>query len=168
MMRELARALGRAAGEGASKLADRVQQPRSLPVDLLEGEDELLAVMDAPGVDHGDVQVRFVEDELLVRVDRFRGHHEGFGMVDPGRAMTFDGRVQLPPDAAVAPRGAEAHLTDRGTLEVHLPKRANPRGPDADDDRGFGRGGGEGSMEAESPETGEDGDEGSPTDRPAT
>lgn len=166
MMRGLARTLGRAAVEGASRLADRVQQPRSLPVDLLEGEAEYLAVMDAPGVEHSDVQVRFVDDELLVRVDRFRSHYEGLEMLDPGRGMTLEGRVRLPPDAGIEPREAEAHLTDRGTLEVHLPKRAVRRGADPDD-RGFGRGGGEGSTEAEPPETGED-DEGPPTDRPAT
>ncbi|MFB6220111.1 MAG: Hsp20/alpha crystallin family protein [Halolamina sp.] len=104
-------------GRGVS----RVQERKPLAYDLLESEDDYLVVFDAAGADHSDVQVRFVEGEVQVRVDRFRSFHEGFEMRFPGRGLALSGRAQLPTDA-VDPEAATATLTGAGTLQVRIPK----------------------------------------------
>jgi hypothetical protein len=45
----------------------------------------------------------------------------------PGRGLALDGRADLPEGAAVDPAGAEATLTDNGTLQVTLPKTEDAR-----------------------------------------
>jgi len=105
-------------GRGVS----RVQERKPLPADLLESEDAYLVVFDAPGVEPTDVQVRFVDGEVQVRADRFRAFHEGFEARFPGRGLALSGRASLPPDAVVDAGGADATLTENGTLEVHIPK----------------------------------------------
>ncbi|QLG26195.1 Hsp20/alpha crystallin family protein [Halorarum halophilum] len=105
----------------------KVQERTPLPYDLLESEDAYLVVFDAPGTTRSDIQVRFREGAVEVRVDRFRDFHEGFEMRFPGRGLSLDGRAQLPPHASVDPAGAEATLTDNGTLRVTLPKTEEER-----------------------------------------
>lgn len=127
-------------GRGVS----RVQERKPLPYDLLESEDAYLVVFDAPGVEPTDVQVRFVDDEVQVRADRFRAFHEGFDTRFPGRGLALSGRARLPPDAVVDAEGAEATLTENGTLEVRIPKdadttdvplsEAEPEGDESDGD----------------------------------
>ncbi|NHX37164.1 MULTISPECIES: Hsp20/alpha crystallin family protein [Halolamina] len=105
-------------GRGVS----RVQERKPLPYDLLESEDAYLVVFDAPGVEPSDVQVRFVDGEVQVRADRFRSFHEEFETRFPGRGLALSGRARLPPDAVVDADGADATLTENGTLEVRIPK----------------------------------------------
>ncbi|MFB6080878.1 MAG: Hsp20/alpha crystallin family protein [Haloferacaceae archaeon] len=100
----------------------RVQERTPLPSDLLESDDAYLVVFDAPGATRSDVQVRFVEGEVQVRIDRFRDFREGFEMRYPGRGLSLDGSVDLPDDAVVDPEEATATLSDSGVLEVRLPK----------------------------------------------
>jgi HSP20 family molecular chaperone IbpA len=107
----------------AGRVAARIQERRGLRSDLLESDEEYLVVFDAPGAVSTDVQVRYVEGSVRVRLDRFRDYHEGFEMRFPGRGLSLDGRVDLPGDAVVDPDAADATLTDSGTLEVVLPKR---------------------------------------------
>jgi HSP20 family molecular chaperone IbpA len=107
----------------AGRLAARVQERRELAADVLESEDAYRVVFDVPGATRSDVQVKFVDRGVSIRVDRFREFHEGFEMRFPGRGLSLDGRVDLPEDAVVDAEGAVATLTDRGTLEVELPKR---------------------------------------------
>lgn len=118
--------LGRSAGEAVlervGRTASRLRETRPLRPDLLEHEDAYLAVFDAPGVEASNVQVRFEDGEVLVRIDRFREHYEGFEMRYPGRGLTLDGRVGLPEDAAVDPEAASATLRSNGTLEIRVPK----------------------------------------------
>lgn len=106
--------LGRAVG--------RAQERRPLPVDLLESDEQFLAVFDAPGAVSSDVQVRYEDGAIRVRVDRFRDFYEGFEMQFPGRGLALDGHARLPDDASVDPEGASAVLKDNGTLHVSLPK----------------------------------------------
>ncbi|SDZ88551.1 Molecular chaperone IbpA, HSP20 family [Haloplanus vescus] len=106
-------------GRGVSK----VQERKPLPYDVLESEDAYLVVFDAPGVTQSDVQVRYVEGEVQVRLDRFRDHREGFEMRFPGRGLSLDGRARLPPDADVDADEASATLSENGTLRVEVPKR---------------------------------------------
>lgn len=99
-----------------------VQEKSPLAFDLLESEDAFLVVFDAPGAERSDVQVRFNEGAVEVRIDRFRDFREGFEMRFPGRGLALDGRAELPPGAAVEPEDASSTLTDHGTLRVRVPK----------------------------------------------
>ncbi|MFQ3293412.1 MAG: HSP20 family protein [Halobacteriales archaeon] len=100
----------------------RMQEKRPLPVDVLESDESYLVVFDAPGTSASDVQVRYVDDEVRVRIDRFRDFYDGFEMVIPGRGLALDGRVSVPDGGNVNPDAARATLTDRGTLEIEVPK----------------------------------------------
>ncbi len=121
-LRNLGRSTVTAVAERVGRAASKVQEKRPIPSDLLESEDAYLVVFDAAGATGSDVQVRFVDDAVLARIDRFRDFHDGFEMVYPGRGMSLDGRVELPADAKVDAKHASATLTDSGTLEVRVPK----------------------------------------------
>lgn len=122
MIRDLGESVGDAVLTRAGRAAAAVQERRSLPVDLLERDDAYLAIVDAPGAVASDVQVRYTDGTVLVRIDRFREFHEGFQMRFPGRGLALGGEVELPEDAVVSAEHASATLTERGTLDVELPK----------------------------------------------
>ena len=130
MIRELGESIGNTVVETVGRAVGRAQENRPLPVDLLESDDAYLAVFDAPGATASDVQVRFEDGEIQVRVDRFRDFHEGFEMRFPGRGLALDGHVELPEGTAVDPGGATATLTDNGTLQVRVPKVEGTAGED--------------------------------------
>ena len=121
-IRELGESVGKRLLEGAGRVSARVQEERPLAADMLESDEAYLVVFDAPGVEMDDVQVRFEAGAVHVRLDRFREIHEGFETVFPGRGLTLEGSADLPEGAAVDPEGAEATLTDAGTLQVEVPK----------------------------------------------
>jgi HSP20 family molecular chaperone IbpA len=121
MIRRLGESLGRVVLDGIGRAASRVQDSRSLPVDLLESEDAYLAVFDAPGARAGDVDVRFDEDTLTIRIDRLRDDRAGYEMRFPGRSQRLEGSVRLP-EEDVAADTAEATLTGAGALEILIPK----------------------------------------------
>ena len=98
-----------------------MQERRPLSSDLLESEEAYLVVFDAPGVRGEDVQVKFLDHTVEVRLDRYREFYDGFEMLFPGRGVTLSGSVTLPRDADITPRGANATLTRNGTLEVEIP-----------------------------------------------
>jgi len=148
VIRDVGESLGNTVVETVGRAVGRAQERRQLPVDLLESDDAYLAVFDAPGAVREDVQVRFEDGAVHVRIDRFREFREGFEMRFPGRGLSLDGRVYLPADAAVDPEGASATLTDEGTLHVRIPKRSEEKTDDAD---GSARNGANGT-------DGEDGD----------
>ncbi len=120
--RDVGHSLRYAILERLGRTAGRIQETKSLPVDLLESEDAYLAVFDAPGATQTDVQVRYLEGGVKVKVDRFRDFHEGFEMLIPGRGLSLSGEVDLPDGAEVDLDGASAELRDIGTLEVRVPK----------------------------------------------
>ncbi|MFB6103469.1 MAG: Hsp20/alpha crystallin family protein [Halobacteriaceae archaeon] len=109
--------------ENLGRVAGQVQERRPLSWDLLESEERFLIVVDAPGVDRGDIDVRVVEDTIQVTVDRFREYREGFTMRFPGRGLSLHGSIDLPATAAVDPASASAELHDDGTLHISVPKR---------------------------------------------
>jgi len=119
-------------GRGVSK----VQERKPLSYDLLESDDAYLVVFDAPGANKEDVQVRFVDGELEVRIDRFRAFYEGFEMRFPGRGLTLSGTATLPEAASVtgASTTPEATLTPEGTLQVRIPKADSAQAVAVDDD----------------------------------
>lgn len=124
-LRRVGESVGRAVMEQVGRAASRVQESSPLPADLLESDDAYLMVFDAPGAQASDVQVRYRDGTVLVRVDRFRELREEFEMRFPGRGLSLDGRVRLPDDALVDPDHATATLRANGTLEVEIPKRSD-------------------------------------------
>jgi len=102
----------------------QVQERKPLAYDLLETDEEYLVVFDAPGATKDDIQVRFMDNELEVRIDRFREFYEGFEMRFPGRGLTLSGTARFPEDASVTAENANptATLTRSGTLQVRVPK----------------------------------------------
>ncbi|GAA0653153.1 Hsp20/alpha crystallin family protein [Salarchaeum japonicum] len=115
------RSVGNAVLSRLGRAASRVSEETPLPADVLEDEDEYLVVFDAPGAEPGDVQVGYTDGAVEVRVERFRDPQAGFEMRYPGRALSLDGRVELPAGASVDADAARAELVD-GTLRVFLPK----------------------------------------------
>jgi HSP20 family protein len=122
-LKELGESIAESTVERVGRGISRIQEQRPLPYDVLESDDAYLIVFDAPGVRRQDVQVRFLDGEVKVRIDRFRDFHEGFEMRFPGRGLALDGSAPIPEGSAVDPEDATATVTDDGTLQVHLPKR---------------------------------------------
>jgi len=122
MMRDIGSSISDAIFENIGRAAGRVQENKPLPSDLLESDDAYLIVFDAPGTTASDIQVRYVDDRVEVRIDRFRDFYEGFEMRYPGRGLALDGSVTLPSDAVVDPETAQATLKSNGTLHVRVPK----------------------------------------------
>ena len=120
--RKIGRSVGNAVLQRVGRAASKVQESKPLPVDLLESEGAYLVVFDAPGATGSDVQVRYADGAVLVRIDRFRDFHDGFEMLFPGRGLSLDGRADLPSDAVVNAESATATLTEDGTLQVRVPK----------------------------------------------
>ena len=121
-MLDFARSIGDAVVENIGRAAGRVQEKTPLPADLLESDDAYLVVFDAPDATASDVQVRYVDDRVEVRIDRFRDFYEDFEMRYPGRGLSLDGSVTLPADAVVDAKAATATLKQNGTLQVRVPK----------------------------------------------
>ncbi|MEM4781254.1 MAG: Hsp20 family protein [Halalkalicoccus sp.] len=119
---EIGKSVGNRVAESVGRVASRVQESRPLAVDLLESDEAYLAVFDAPGVAREDVEVRFVDGEVRIRLERFREFYDGFEMRLPGRGLSLDGGVRLPEGAAIDAEAATATLKDDGTLHVRIPK----------------------------------------------
>ena len=122
-LKELGESIAESTLERIGRGISRIQEQRPLSYDVLESDDAYLVVFDAPGVERRDVQVRFLDSEVRVRIDRFRDFHEGFEMRFPGRGLSLDGSAPIPQETAVDPDNATATVTDAGTLQVRLPKR---------------------------------------------
>lgn len=135
VIRDIGESLGNTVLENVGRAMGRAQERTPLPVDLLESEDAYLAVFDAPGARGSDVQVQYDDGAVEVRVDRFRGFHEGFEMRYPGRGLALDGRVELPPEATIDAPAANATLRDNGTLEIRVPKTDEPAAADTESTR---------------------------------
>jgi HSP20 family molecular chaperone IbpA len=127
MFKQLGERVESAVLEGIGRSSARWQEKSPLKVDLLESDDAFLAVFDAPGTRREDVEVRFDEHTLFVRVDRFREFYDEYDMRLPGRGLSLDGSVDLPADTEVDAREADATITQNGTLRVHIPKTASDR-----------------------------------------
>ena len=130
--RELGSSVGSTLYRGIGRASSQVQEIRSLPVDILEDEESYLVVFDAPGAEKEDVQVRYLDGSVRIRIDRFRTYHDGFEMRFPGRGMALDGEAELPDDAIVDPDAGTARLTEHGTLHVEIPKEESDLEAEAD------------------------------------
>lgn len=119
---ELGKSVGSALYRQVGRANGRVQNHRSLPVDILENETSYRVVFDSPGAEPDDVQVRYLEGNVKIQIDRFRQFHEGYEMRFPGRGMSLSADAELPPDAVVDPDAGTARLSETGTLSVEIPK----------------------------------------------
>lgn len=138
-LKDLGRSVGSTLYRQVGRANGRVQNHRSLPVDVLENDAFYRVVFDAPGAEPDDVQVRYLEGTVRIRIDRFRQFHEGYEMRFPGRGMSLSGDAELPADAVVNPDAGTARLSETGTLSVEIPKDsavddATETEPDADRD----------------------------------
>ncbi|MFC7073435.1 Hsp20 family protein [Halovenus rubra] len=122
MIQDIGSSVGSTVFETVGRVFGRAQEQRPLPADLYESDNAFLAVFDAPGAHPADVQVKYEDGAVVVRVDRFRDFYDGFEMQFPGRGLTLDGHVNVPSDASVEAVAASATLKDNGTLHVHVPK----------------------------------------------
>lgn len=121
-LRGVRESVGNALYKQLGRASSQIHRTRPLQEDVLETDDSYLVVFDSPGVEPEDVQVRYVDGRVKIRVDRFREFYDGFEMRYPGRSMDRDGEASLPADAVVDPDAATARLTDVGTLEIDIPK----------------------------------------------
>jgi HSP20 family molecular chaperone IbpA len=128
---DVTRSVGNRVLESIGRAASRVHESRGLRTDVLESDEAYLVVFDAPGASQSDVQVRYVDDAIEVRIDRFREFYDDYEMRIPGRGMSLDGRARLPADAVVDAEAASATLRANGSLEVRVPK-AESDGTDRD------------------------------------
>jgi HSP20 family protein len=135
-IRDIGRSVGKTVAENVGRAAGRLQEATALSADVLESDDAYLVVFDAPGAAASDIQVRYEDGEVLVRIDRFREFREEFEMRYPGRGLALDGSAQLPEGAVVDPDGADATLRNDGTLAVEIPKRDDPIDDEAERDTG--------------------------------
>ncbi|GAA0293030.1 Hsp20 family protein [Halarchaeum salinum] len=115
-------AASRAVLKRVGRAMSRIQARTPLAVDVLESDDEYLAVFDAPGVEARDIEVVAEDGGVSVRLDRYRDYRDGFRTLLPGRGLSLDGHTTLPADAAVADADTRAELQDDGTLHVYVPK----------------------------------------------
>lgn len=119
---EFGKAIGESLTRGLGRLAGRLKAEAPVDVDVLESDEEILLVLDAPGADADDVQVRYETGDVVVNIDRRRANRPGYEMQFPGRAMSIQGRATVPRDVAIDADRARARLRDDGTLYVFLPK----------------------------------------------
>ncbi|MFA9424980.1 Hsp20/alpha crystallin family protein [Natronorubrum sp. A-ect3] len=120
--RDLRKSVGDALYRNVGRAHSQVQKHRSLPVDILENDTAYLVIFDAPGVEPDDVQVRYLEGTVKIRINRFRQFRDSYEMRFPGRGMELDGEAELPDDAVVDPDAGRATLTEAGTLRIDIPK----------------------------------------------
>ena len=121
-LRSLRKSVGNVLYRQVGRANSQVQTHRSLPVDILENESAYQVVFDAPGVEPDDVQVRYLDGTVKIRIERFREYREGYEMRFPGRGMELTGEAELPDDAVVDPDSGTATLTESGTLRIDIPK----------------------------------------------
>jgi HSP20 family molecular chaperone IbpA len=86
--------------------------------DMLESDDEFLVLINVPGCDEDDIDLRFVSGSLKVRAERGE-EHEGYDLVSEGRPKRIAETVPVPAEVEV--EDAEAKYED-GVLRVRLPK----------------------------------------------
>ncbi|AFZ71837.1 Hsp20/alpha crystallin family protein [Natronobacterium gregoryi] len=125
-LKDVRNSIGKTLYRGIGRANGRIQSHRSLPVDILEDETSYLVVFDAPGAEPDDVQVRYLEGNVRIRIERFRQFRDRYEMRFPGRGMTLGGEAELPSDAIVDPDAGTATITETGTLNVEIPKDRSP------------------------------------------
>ncbi len=122
--REAVQSLGSRLYRQVGSATRTVQSIRPLNADLLENETNYLVVVDTPGVESTDLDIRYLDGSISVSIERTRADPVGFEPRFTGRATELTGSVSLPDDAVVDAEAAEARLTDVGTVRIELPKES--------------------------------------------
>ena len=110
-------------------LDSTVGQARALaPVDVSISERDVVLTMDLPGMTADDIDIQFLDGELIVRGERTRASvGEGSRWTHAERPFgAFERRIQLP--RGIEPDAITASM-DRGVLSLIVPKpeRMRPR-----------------------------------------
>ena len=93
-LKELGETIANNALERVGRGVARFQERTPLPYDLLESDEAFLIVFDAPGVRQKDLQVRFVDNEVRVTIDRFR-ERDRFSVSDREFRVGIDHAIRL-------------------------------------------------------------------------
>ena len=104
--------------ENKDSLLRRIGKRLPTSADMLESEDEFLVLINAPGCDEDEIDLRFVKGSLKVNAERSETH-EGYVPVREERPGRISETVPVPDDVDVD--GAEATY-ENGVLHVTLPK----------------------------------------------
>lgn len=114
--------------DSVMKVNNSVQQRESIPqrrltitppVDILELPEELVLMVDLPGVKADDVDVHFERGELTVKAKREATPRSGRGLVEEFLPGDFSRGFLISQDIAADRIAAELK---NGVLVVHLPK----------------------------------------------
>ncbi|CDK40830.1 HSP20 type chaperone [Halorubrum sp. DM2] len=104
-----------------SALRDALRDlPDAVFADLLESDEGYILVIDLPGATAETTEVLVEDGRIEIEGRREKAVPEGFEYVREDRPLFLDAELPLPNDADGA--GADAE-TDRGVLEITLPKR---------------------------------------------
>lgn len=104
--------------ENKDSVLRRIGKRLPTSADMLESDDEFLVLINAPGCDEDDIDLRFVRGSLKVNAERTESH-EGFVPVREERPDRIAETVPVPAEVDVD--GAEATY-ENGVLHIRLPK----------------------------------------------
>lgn len=110
--------------ENKDSLLRRIGKRLPTSADMLESPDEFLVLINVPGCDGEEIDLRFVRGNLKVRAER-EEEHEGYTFVSEGRPKRISERVPIPAEVNVDE--AEARY-ENGVLRVRLPKAPGAKG----------------------------------------
>ncbi len=106
------------------RLADVRQRriaPADMQADLIEHEHGVTALFDAPGIEPGALDVRFLDGRIVAAAERERLTYEGYRRTLSNRPLAFEGAIELPTDD-VDPEAGRATMRADGTLAITVPK----------------------------------------------
>ncbi|MFW5984204.1 MAG: Hsp20/alpha crystallin family protein [Halobacteria archaeon] len=126
-------------------LLRRIGKRLPTSADMLESDDEFLVLINVPGCDEDDIDLRFVKGSLKVNAERSETH-EGYAPVREERPARISETVPVPDDVDV--EGAEATY-ENGVLHITLPKAGGEAVEEEEDFREVGVTETEGSEEDE-------------------
>jgi len=113
--------------ENRDSLLRRIGKRLPTSADMLESTDEFLVLINVPGCDEDEIDLRFVRGNLKVRAEREKTHdEEGYELVSEGRPQRISETVPIPAEVEVDE--AEAKY-ENGVLRVRLPKAPEAKGP---------------------------------------
>jgi len=116
--------------DNKDSLLRRIGKRLPTSADMLESDDEFLVLINVPGCDEEDIDLRFVKGNLKVRAER-DGKPEGYRLVSEERPKSITETVPIPAEVEVDE--AEATYED-GVLRVRLPKAPEAKEPEEIDE----------------------------------
>ena len=117
--------------DSKDSLLRRIGKRLPTSADMLESDDEFLVLINVPGCDEEDIDLRFVKGNLKVRAERDE-EPEGYRLVSEGRPKSITETVPIPAEVEVD----EAEATyDNGVLRVRLPKAPEAKMPEETEEK---------------------------------